>query len=137
MSYNREELVRTAVNAAKKSYSPYSNFCVGAALLCADGEIFEGTNVENVSYGATNCAERTAFFDAVMNGKRDFVAIAIVGSKRGEEITSYCAPCGICRQVMAEFCDKDFRLILGTPDNFSAYAFSEILPYSFGKTDLE
>jgi cytidine deaminase len=136
MSYNREELVRTAVNAAKKSYSPYSNFCVGAALLCANGEIFEGTNVENVSYGATNCAERTAFFDAVMNGKRDFVAIAIVGSKRGEEITSYCAPCGICRQVMAEFCGEDFEILLYDGKNIAVKTLGEILPGAFDKSNL-
>ena len=136
MSYNREELVRTAVNAAKKSYSPYSNFCVGAALLCADGEIFEGTNVENVSYGATNCAERTAFFDAVMNGKRDFVAIAIVGSKRGEEITSYCAPCGICRQVMAEFCGEDFEILLYDGKNIAVQTLGEVLPGAFDKSNL-
>ncbi len=136
MSYNREELVRTAVNAAKKSYSPYSNFCVGAALLCADGEIFEGTNVENVSYGATNCAERTAFFNAVMNGKRDFVAIAIVGSKRGEEITSYCAPCGICRQVMAEFCGEDFEILLYDGKNIAVKTLGEVLPGAFDKSNL-
>ena len=136
MSYNREELVRTAVNAAKKSYSPYSDFCVGAALLCADGEIFEGTNVENVSYGATNCAERTAFFDAVMNGKRDFVAIAIVGSKRGEEITSYCAPCGICRQVMAEFCGEDFEILLYDGKNIAVKTLGEVLPGAFDKSNL-
>jgi cytidine deaminase len=136
MSYNREELVRTAVDAAKKSYSPYSNFCVGAALLCADGEIFEGTNVENVSYGATNCAERTAFFDAVMNGKRDFVAIAIVGSKRGEEITSYCAPCGICRQVMAEFCGEDFEILLYDGKSIAVRTLGEVLPGAFDKSNL-
>jgi cytidine deaminase len=129
-------LVRTAVNAAKKSYSPYSNFCVGAALLCADGEIFEGTNVENVSYGATNCAERTAFFDAVMNGKRDFAAIAIVGSKRGEEITSYCAPCGICRQVMAEFCGEDFEILLYDGKNIAVKTLGEVLPGAFDKSNL-
>ena len=136
MSYNREELVRTAVNASKKSYSPYSNFCVGAALLCADGEIFEGTNDENVSYGATNCAERTAFFNAVMNGKRDFVAIAIVGSKRGEEITSYCAPCGICRQVMAEFCGEDFEILLYDGKNIAVKTLGEVLPGAFDKSNL-
>jgi cytidine deaminase len=136
MSYNREELVRAAVNAAKKSYSPYSDFCVGAALLCADGEIFEGTNVENVSYGATNCAERTAFFNAVMNGKRDFVAIAIVGSKRGEEITSYCAPCGICRQVMAEFCGEDFEILLYDGKNIAVKTLGEVLPGAFDKSNL-
>ena len=136
MSYNREKLVEIAIDAAKKSYSPYSNFCVGAALLCADGEIFEGTNVENVSYGATNCAERTAFFEAVMEGKRDFVAIAIVGSKRGEKITSYCAPCGICRQVMAEFCGPEFEILLYDGKSIAVRTLGEVLPDAFDKANL-
>ena len=136
MSYNREKLVEIAIGAAKKSYSPYSNFCVGAALLCADGEIFEGTNVENVSYGATNCAERTAFFEAVMKGKRDFVAIAIVGSKRGEDIASYCSPCGICRQVMAEFCGPEFEILLYDGKSIAVRTLGEVLPDAFDKANL-
>ena len=130
------ELMKLAVKAREKSYSPYSNFMVGAALLGKSGKVYLGCNIENAAYTPTNCAERTAIFKAVSEGEKEFTAIAIVGGK-GEQLASFCAPCGVCRQVLAEFCDKDFRLILGTPDNFSAYAFSEILPYSFGKTDLE
>ena len=130
------ELMKLAVQAREKSYSPYSNFKVGAALLGKSGKVYLGCNIENAAYTPTNCAERTAIFKAVSEGEKEFSAIAIVGGK-GEQLASFCAPCGVCRQVLAEFCDKDFRLILGTPDNFSAYAFSEILPYSFGKTDLE
>ena len=130
------ELMKLAVKAREKSYSPYSNFKVGAALLGKSGKVYLGCNIENAAYTPTNCAERTAIFKAVSEGEKEFSAIAIVGGK-GEQLASFCAPCGVCRQVLAEFCDKDFRLILGTPDNFSAYAFSEILPYSFGKTDLE
>ena len=130
------ELMKLAVKAREKSYSPYSNFKVGAALLGKSGKVYLGCNIENAAYSPTNCADRTAIFKAVSEGEKEFSAIAIVGGK-GEQLASFCAPCGVCRQVLAEFCDKDFRLILGTPDNFSAYAFSEILPYSFGKTDLE
>ena len=130
------ELMQYAVKAREKSYSPYSNFKVGAALLGKSGKVYLGCNIENAAYTPTNCAERTAVFKAVSEGEKQFTAIAIVGGK-GEQLASFCAPCGVCRQVLAEFCDKDFRLILGTPDNFSAYTFDEILPYSFGKTDLE
>lgn len=130
------ELMQYAVKAREKSYSPYSNFKVGAALLGKSGKVYLGCNIENAAYTPTNCAERTAVFKAVSEGEKEFTAIAIVGGK-GEQLASFCAPCGVCRQVLAEFCDKDFRLILGTPDNFSAYTFDEILPYSFGKTDLE
>ena len=133
---DRKALVEAAVAAREKAYSPYSSFCVGAALLCADGEIISGANIENSSYGATNCAERTAFFNAVMNGKRDFVAIAIVGSKRGEEITSYCAPCGICRQVMAEFCGEDFEILLYDGKNIAVKTLGEVLPGAFDKSNL-
>ena len=112
MEYNKKALVELACKARLKAYSPYSGFCVGAALLCPDGRTYEGANIENASYGACNCAERTAFFNAVNEGRRDFCAIAIVGARRGEEISSFCAPCGICRQVMAEFCRPDFEILL-------------------------
>ena len=109
----RQELIRRAFEAQKKAYAPYSHFQVGAALLCMDGEIFEGCNIENAAYGATNCAERTAFFKAVSEGKREFKSIAIVGKPESAEEFEYCAPCGICRQVMAEFCDtQNFEIIL-------------------------
>ncbi len=131
-----KELMELAVEGRKASYSPYSNFRVGAALLGKSGKVYLGCNVENAAYTPTNCAERTAVFKAVSEGEREFAAIAIVGGK-GEELAEFCAPCGVCRQVLAEFCDKDFRIILGTPDNYRAYTFEEILPLSFGKSDLE
>lgn len=105
-------LIDKALEARENSYSPYSNFCVGAALLTADGEIITGTNVENASFGATICAERSAFCTAVGAGKRDFVAISIVGAKRGESPLAFCPPCGMCRQFMTEFCASDFVVLL-------------------------
>ena len=134
--YNRKQLVDHAILARQRAYSPYSDFCVGAALLCADGEIIVGANVENSSYGATNCAERTAFFTALMNGKKEFSAIAIVGAKRGEDISSFCAPCGICRQVMAEFCSRDFEILLYNGKEIKSYTLGEILPEAFDKCNL-
>ena len=136
MNYDKELLVKRACDARLMAYSPYSGFCVGAALLCSDGDIIEGANIENVSYGATNCAERTAFFKAIMEGKRDFVAMAIVGAKRGEEISSLCAPCGICRQVMAEFCGNDFEVLLYDGKNIKTFELSDVLPLAFDKENL-
>ena len=136
MTYDKKRLVELACEARHKAYSPYSQFCVGAALLCADGNVIIGANIENSSYGATNCAERTAFFTALMEGKKDFVAIAIVGAKRGEDISSYCAPCGICRQVMAEFCTKDFEVLLYDGKDIKTYSMSGILPEAFDKDNL-
>ena len=130
------ELIKTAVEAREYSYSPYSGFKVGAALLGKSGKVYLGCNVENASYSPTNCAERTAIFKAVSEGEREFLAIAIVGGK-GEELTSLCAPCGVCRQVLAEFCDENFRVVLGTPQKYSAFSLKELLPYSFGKNNLE
>lgn len=134
--YDKKTLVERAVAARERAYSPYSSFCVGAALLCADGSVYEGANIENSSYGATNCAERTAFFTAIMEGKREFAAIAIVGSKRGDDISSYCAPCGICRQVMAEFCRSDFEVLLFDGKNIKTYTLANILPEAFDKGNL-
>ena len=136
MAYDKKMLVDLACEARLKAYSPYSQFCVGAALLCADGKVIVGANIENSSYGATNCAERTAFFTALMQGSKDFTAIAIVGAKRGEEITSFCAPCGICRQVMAEFCKKDFEVLLYDGKNIKTYTMSDMLPEAFDKDNL-
>ena len=129
------ELMKLAVEARKASYSPYSHFKVGAALLTKSGKTYLGCNVEYAAYTPTNCAERTAVFKAVSEGEREFSAIAIVGGS-GEEPAEFCAPCGICRQVLAEFCDQDFRVLLGTPNSFKAYTLSELLPFSFGKNDL-
>lgn len=133
---NREELVKRALEARLKAYSPYSNFCVGAALLCDDGEIFEGANIENSSYGATNCAERTALFGAVYAGKRSFLAIAIVGAKRGEEVNDFCPPCGICRQVLAEFMNADSEIILFNGKDIKVKTMEQILPESFDGSKL-
>ena len=130
------QLMQLAVEARKMSYAPYSDFHVGAALLGKSGKVYLGCNVENAAYSPTNCAERTAVFKAVSEGEKEFIAIAIVGGK-GDELAEFCAPCGVCRQVLAEFCDKDFRLVLGNPDNIKVYTFAEILPLSFGKNDLE
>ena len=130
------ELMRLATEARKASYSPYSGFKVGAALLGKSGKVYLGCNIENAAYTPTNCAERTAIFKAVSEGEREFTAIAIVGGK-GEETAEFCAPCGVCRQVLAEFCDQDFRIILGNLEKFQAYTFAELLPHSFGKSDLK
>lgn len=129
------ELIRVAAEAREKAYAPYSGFRVGAALLGKSGKIYTGCNVENAAYTPTNCAERTAVFKAVSEGEREFSAIAIVGGK-GDEIADFCAPCGICRQVLAEFCDEDFPVILGNPNDYKTYTLKQLLPFSFGKGDL-
>ncbi len=125
-----------AQKAREKSYSPYSHFRVGAALLTKSGKVYSGCNIENAGYSATNCAERTAIFKAVSEGERDFEAIAIIGGKEGET-ADFCAPCGVCRQVIAEFCAKDFKIVLGNEENFKVYTLDEILPFSFTDKDLK
>lgn len=129
----REELIALAFESREKAYAPYSDFLVGAALLCENGEMYGGCNIENASYGACNCAERTAIFKAVSEGHRKFEAIAIVGKHARAEQFDYCAPCGICRQVMAEFCDpKTFQVILPrSSEDFRIYILQELLPLSF------
>ena len=127
-----KELIEKAKQAAENSYSPYSGFTVGAALLTKDGKTYLGCNIENASFSPTNCAERTAFFKAISEGERDFEKIAIVGGKQGQ-FTDYCPPCGVCRQVMNEFCDRDFTVILGKDgDEIRSFSLEELLPYSFG-----
>ena len=126
-----EHLIRKAMAAREMAYAPYSSFLVGAALECADGTVFTGCNIENASFSPTNCAERTAFFKAVSEGKREFVRIAIVGGKKGETVAP--APCGVCLQVMAEFCKADeFQIIMAkdTQDYTEAYL-GELLPNNF------
>lgn len=130
-----KELMRLAAEARKKSYSPYSEFSVGAALLSKDGKIYTGCNIENATFTPTVCAERTAFFKAVSEGVTRFEKIAIVGGRHGET-SPFCAPCGVCRQVMAEFCDKDFSVLLGNENDFKTYRLDELLPFSFEKTEL-
>ena len=129
------ELIKIAVKAREMSYSPYSGFKVGAALLCKNGKVYTGCNIENAAYTPTNCAERTAVFKAVSEGEREFLAIAIVGGK-GDTLNDLCAPCGVCRQVLCEFCDGDFRIVLGTPESIKTVTLGDVLPYSFGKGDL-
>lgn len=132
-------LMRTAIQAREYSYSPYSNFRVGAALLCADGSVYTGCNMENAAFTPGICAERTAIYKAVSEGKREFQAIAIVGGALGREALSVTAPCGVCRQVMREFCDPEsFRIILGTgEEDLHIYLLKELLPLSFGPENLE
>ncbi len=127
---NSKILIEKAVEAMKKSYSPYSDFKVGAALLTKSGKVYTGCNIENASYSPTVCAERTAFFKAVSEGEKEFTAIAVVGGKNGE-IASFCPPCGVCRQVMAEFCDKDFMIILYNGKATKACTIEKLLPESF------
>lgn len=124
------DLIGAAFRARENSYSPYSRFRVGAALLCETGEIYTGCNIENRAYGPTNCAERTAFFKAVSEGKRSFSAIAIVG---GEAEPVWCYPCGVCRQVMAEFCSPDEFLIIcaRSADEYRIFTLKELLPEMF------
>lgn len=124
-------LLLAASDAQQRAYAPYSRYFVGAALLTAGGKVYTGCNIENAAYSPTNCAERTAFFKAVSEGEREFTAIAVVGGAGGEN-DGTCTPCGVCRQVMAEFCGADFRIVLGTPEHFSTFALSELLPASFG-----
>ena len=129
-----ENLMSEAIEAQKFSYSPYSSFQVGAALLTKDGKIYRGCNVENVAFGPSNCAERTAFFKAVSEGDKEFSAIAIIGNPKGKKRNKgdYCSPCGVCRQVMAEFCDPSFEVILGNDvDDYKVYTLEEILPLTF------
>ena len=133
---NRKDLFLLAKDAMKNSYAPYSNYNVGATLLCKNGNTYKGCNIENASYSLTNCAERTALFSAISNGEKEFEAICIVGGKNGE-ITDYAMPCGACRQALAEFCNKDFKVYIGLDeDNIKAYTLNELLPYSFNKTKL-
>lgn len=127
---NYAELISRAISAREYSYSPYSHFRVGAALLCKDGSVWTGCNIENRAYGPTNCAERTAFFKAVSEGRREFAAIAIAG---GNEELDWCYPCGVCRQVMAEFCDPDgFEIICArSREEYKIYTLRELLPEMF------
>ena len=133
-----EELVEMALEARKLAYAPYSKFKVGAALLGSNGVVYKGCNVENASYPATNCAERTAIFGAVAEGQREFDAIAIVGGKEDASELEFCAPCGVCRQVMREFCNPEhFEIILAkSKSDYKVFTLEELLPMSFGPENL-
>ena len=126
-----EKLVAMALEAMQRAYAPYSGYKVGAALLCRDGSVVCGANIENAAYGPSNCAERTAIFTAVFEGKREFEAIAVVGGKDGAA-TDLFPPCGICRQVMLEFCGPDFLIYMGKQDGtYQAVALKDFMPYGF------
>lgn len=130
------DLICAAFSVRKLSYSPYSGFSVGSAVLCDDGDIYSGCNIENSSYPVGICAERTAISKAVSSGKHDFKAIAIVGGISDNSILEYCQPCGMCRQFLSEFCDKDFVVILAKSQaEYKLISFDEIFPFPFeGKT---
>ena len=130
-------MVSKAIEARESSYSPYSNFKVGAALLTFEGEIILGSNIESAAYSPTICAERTAFSRAVADGHKNFKAIAVVGASEGEAL-GFCYPCGVCRQVMMEFCSYEkFLVIVATsPENYKIHTLEELLPYGFGPDDL-
>lgn len=139
-------LINKALLARENSYCPYSGYAVGAALLVEaydtkdniEDSIYIGCNIENSSYGATNCAERTAFFKAVSEGERNFKAIAITGAPKGESPRDYAFPCGICRQVMTEFCEKDFLVIVAiSTTDYKLYKLCELLPEAFGASNME
>lgn len=132
-----KNLIRAAILAMEKAYTPYSHFQVGAALLTKNQKIYTGCNIENASFTPTNCAERTAFFKAVSEGERNFAAIAIVGGKEGI-LTDYTPPCGVCRQVIREFVDPNsFLIILAKSENdYMLYFLEELLPLGFGPENM-
>ena len=136
---NETELIELACKGREQAYTPYSGFRVGAALLTRSGTVYLGCNIENASYGPTNCAERTAFFKAVSEGEREFEAIAIVGGPGEGRTGEMCAPCGVCRQVMTEFCDpKTFRIILENGGGkVRTFLVEELLPLGFGPDNLK
>ena len=135
----KQELIREAIAARKRSYSPYSHFQVGAALLGRSGKVYTGCNIENAAYTPTNCAERTAFFKAISEGETEVEMIAIVGGPAKSARTDYCPPCGVCRQVMAEFCDpKAFRVLMArTETDYRECSLEEVLPFGFTKEELQ
>ncbi len=134
---DNQKLYSLAVEAMNNSYSPYSGCKVGAALLCKSGKIYTGTNIENAAFSPTVCAERVAFFKAVSEGEKEFLKIAVCGGKGGI-INGIFAPCGVCRQVMREFCRDDFQILLGkTEDSFSVSTLEELLPLSFAPKDVK
>ena len=130
-----EQLCELAKEAMLRAYAPYSGFKVGAALLCKDGPVYQGCNIENAAYGPTNCAERTAIFKAVYDGQREFEAIAVCGGKDGV-ITGSFPPCGVCRQVMREFCDVDFKIYMVDEKGYQEVTLAQLLPYSFSAADM-
>ena len=138
MNYNNEFLIAEAQKAREYAYAPYSNFLVGAVLVTTDGKLYHGCNIENASYPATNCAERTAFFKAISDGEINFSKIAIVGAPKGEEANLFTTPCGICRQVMMEFCDPETFIII-MPDGNGGIVeifLKDLMPFAFGPNNI-
>lgn len=133
-----EDMIELAIAQLKFSYAPYSHFKVGASLLAESGKLYTGCNIENAAYTPSNCAERTAFFKAISEGERVFQAICIIGGKNGI-LTEYTAPCGVCRQVMMEFCQPDiFKIILAiSKEKYKIYTLKDMLPFGFGPANLE
>ena len=131
-----QALVDSALSAREKSYCPYSGFAVGAALLTEEGTVYTGANIESASYTPTVCAERVAMFTAIHRGERKFSAIAVVGGKKDAAVSAYCAPCGVCRQVLSEFCSPDLPVILFDGNAMKSIPLSTLLPESFSKADL-
>ena len=132
-----EKLVALALEARERAYTPYSGFAVGAALLCADGSVYQGCNIENAAFGPTVCAERVAVFKAVSEGKRDFAAIAVAVGRAGQDVTGLFPPCGVCRQVLREFCGLDFPLYLVKENgSYETHSLGELLPFSFSRGDM-
>ena len=132
-----QTLIGIALDMRERAYVPYSDFRVGAALMAKDGQVYTGCNIENAAFTPTNCAERTAFFKAISEGKMNFDRIAIVGGRTGE-VDTITYPCAVCRQVMVEFTDaKSFKVIVAIDkDNYKEYYLEELLPFSFGPNDL-
>lgn len=131
-----KELIDLAKKAAEKAYVPYSGYTVGSALLCKSGKVYLGCNIENAAYSPTNCGERTAFFKAVSEGERDFEKIAVVGGKE-LDFKDYFTPCGVCRQVMREFCDENFRILIGkNGEEYLSLTLAELLPFGFSPKNV-
>ena len=138
MKIDRIDLINQALEAREMSYSPYSGFAVGAALLGKSGKVYQGCNVENAAYTPSNCGERTAFFKAVSEGEKEFTAISVVGGPKGQLPQALAWPCGVCRQVMMEFCDPETFLVLvaKNSDEYEEYLLKDILPKGFSPKDL-
>ena len=133
-----DELVALAKEARSRSYVPYSGFAVGAALLCKDGTVYQGCNVENAAFGPTICAERVAVFKAVYDGQRDFAAIAVAGGRAGEEVTGLFPPCGVCRQVLREFCGLELPVYMAREGGlYETRTLGDLLPMSFSNADMQ
>ena len=135
---SRALLIPLAEKARKRAYAPYSHYLVGAAVLCADGSVYSGCNIENAAFGPTLCAERCAFASAIADGKREFTAIAVIGGEEGEEDSHPTVPCGVCRQFMREFCPPDFLIYCHEKNGqYRTYPLAELLPYGFGPEFLQ